>query len=48
MRDEKRVFVASSSDLEDERQQLYTLLTEEGFKAVLWENIDHSITNEEF
>jgi len=48
MGDKKRVFVASSSDLKKERKELKELLYDEGFKPELWENIDHSITDEEF
>ncbi len=44
----KRVFVASSSDLKKERKELKELLNDEGFQPELWEDIDHSITSEEF
>jgi hypothetical protein len=48
MSKEFKVFVASSNDLEDERKALALLLYEEGFIPILWENIDHSITKNEF
>ena len=48
MINKKRVFIASSSDLEDERQKLKTLLYDEEFEPILWEDIDHSITDEKF
>ena len=44
----KRVFVASSSDLSKEREKLKTLLYDEGFEPILWEDIDHSITKGTF
>ena len=48
MGSKKRVFIASSSDLKEEREKLKTLLYDEGFEPVLWEDIDHSITVEKF
>ena len=48
MKNKKRVFIASSSDLEDERQKLKTLLYDEGFEPKLWEDFDHSIKKEKF
>lgn len=44
----KRIFIASSSDLSSKRVDLELLLHREGFDAVVWENIDHSITDEKF
>lgn len=43
-----RIFIASSNDLADERKDLELLLHREKFEPVLWENIDHSITQEKF
>ena len=48
MGNRKKVFIASSSDLEDERKELKELLYDENFEPILWEDIDHSITHEEF
>jgi len=48
MVNKKRVFVASSSDLSEEREKLKTLLYDEGFEPILWEDIDHSITKGTF
>ena len=48
MGDKKRVFIASSSDISEERQKLKTLLYDEGFEPVLWEDFDHSIKKERF
>ena len=44
----KRVFIASSGDLYNERIKLETLLNREGFKPILWEALEKSITEEEF
>lgn len=44
----KKVFVASSGDLYDERMKLKLLLHEIGVEPVLWEYTDQSITDEEF
>ena len=43
-----RVFIASSGELHEEREQLELLLFREDFKPILWENIDHSITVDRF
>jgi len=48
MKNKKRVFVASSSDLEKERKKLKELLHDEGFKSELWEDFDHSIQQVRF
>lgn len=40
-----RIFIASSSELKEERDKLELLLYREDFKPVKWENIDHSITD---
>ena len=45
----KRVFIASSEDLKQERKDLELLLHRDGnFKPIVWENIDHSITENRF
>ena len=44
----KKVFIASSGDLAEERIQLETLLNREGFEPVLWEALEQSITEEKF
>lgn len=44
----KKVFVASSGDLYDERMKLKLLLHEIGVEPILWEYTDQSITDEEF
>lgn len=43
-----RIFIASSSELNEERDKLELLLYREDFKPVKWENIDHSITTDRF
>lgn len=43
-----RIFIASSSELNEERDRLELLLYREDFKPVKWENIDHSITTDRF
>lgn len=43
-----RVFIASSNDLKQERIDLENLVSREGYTPVVWENIDHSITQEKF
>ncbi|KLE08368.1 NB-ARC domain-containing protein [Aliarcobacter butzleri] len=43
-----RIFIASSSELKEERDKLELLLYREDFKPVKWENIDHSITTDRF
>lgn len=43
-----RIFIASSSELNEERDKLELLLYRENFKPVKWENIDHSITIDRF
>lgn len=44
----KRVFIASSNDLSNERKELELLLHREHFQPIVWEAIDHSITGKEF
>lgn len=46
--DKIKVFIASGSDLAEERRNLELLLHREGFEPIVWENIDHSITHTEF
>ena len=43
-----RIFIASSNELNEERDRLELLLYREDFKPVKWENIDHSITTDRF
>lgn len=43
-----RVFIASSSDLSEEREKLELLLFRENYEPVVWENIDHAITEDRF
>ena len=43
-----RIFIASSSELSKEREQLELLLFRENFQPIVWENIDHSITTDRF
>lgn len=43
-----RIFIASSNDLAPERKDLELLLHREKFDPIVWENIDHSITQEKF
>ncbi|MFW3426870.1 NB-ARC domain-containing protein [Aliarcobacter butzleri] len=43
-----RIFIASSSELNEERDKLELLLYRENFKPVKWEDIDHSITTDRF
>ena len=44
----KKVFVASSGDLFNERRDLKLLLYDMGVKPILWESSDQSITQKEF
>lgn len=43
-----RIFIASSNDLATERKDLELLLHRAKFNPIVWENIDHSITQEKF
>lgn len=43
-----RIFIASSSELNEERDKLELLLYREKFEPVKWEDIDHSITTDRF
>ena len=43
-----RIFIASSGDLVEERKELEITISRADFKPVVWENIDHSITEEKF
>lgn len=48
MVEQSRFFIASSGELEEERRKLELLIYRNNFKAVVWEDIDHSITKEKF
>lgn len=43
-----RIFIASSNDLAQERKDFRLFLYDEGFKPIVWDTIDHSITQEKF
>lgn len=43
-----RIFIASSSELNEERKDLQLLLYKKGITPVVWEDIDHSIGTDRF
>lgn len=43
-----RIFIASSNDLAQERKDFRLFLYDEGFNPIVWDTIDHSITQEKF
>jgi len=43
-----RIFIASSNDLAQERKDFRLFLYDEGFSPIVWDTIDHSITQEKF